>query len=136
MSVLAARGLAIGHGGRRIAAAIDFALAEGEVLCLLGPNGGGKTTLLRTLLGLIPPLAGEVLLQERPIRTWPRREVAHRLAYVPQAGQGSFAYAVREVVAMGRAARRPLHAAPGLRDLERADAALSRLSSGIWRRVP
>lgn len=130
MSLLAARDLAIGHGGRRIAAGLDFALAEGEVLCLLGPNGGGKTTLLRTLLGLIPPLAGEVLLEGRPIGAWPRRDVAHRLAYVPQAGQGGFAYAAREVVAMGRAARLPLLAVPGARDLALAEAALARLSVG------
>lgn len=130
MSLPAARDFAIGHGGRRIAAGLDFALAEGEVLCLRGPKGGGKTTLLRTLLGLIPPLAGEVLLEGWPIGAWCRRDVAHRLAHVPQAGQGDFAYAAREVVAMGRAARLPLLAVPGARDLALAEGALARLSIG------
>lgn len=126
-AMLEARELSVGHGRRVVAAGLSFALEAGEVLCLLGPNGGGKTTLLRTLLGLIPPLAGEVRLGGAPLTALPRREVAHRLAYVPQAAPGGFAYAAREVVAMGRAARLPLLAAPGARDFALAEAALDRL---------
>ena len=125
--LLEARGLSVGHGRRVVASGIALALAAGRVLCLLGPNGGGKTTLLRTLLGLIPPLAGEVRLGGTAIQALPRREVATRLAYVPQAAPGGFAYPAREVVAMGRAARLPLLAAPGRRDREAAEAALARL---------
>lgn len=126
-ALLAARGLAVGHGRRAVAGNVGFALEEGRVLVLLGPNGGGKTTLLRTLLGLIPPLAGEVLLSGTPIARLARRDVARLLAYVPQASAGGFAYPARDVVAMGRAARLPLLAAPGARDRAAADAALDRL---------
>lgn len=125
--LLEARGLAVGHGRRVVARGIGLALRPGRVLCLLGPNGGGKTTLLRTLLGLIPPLAGTVRLGGAEIGALPRREVALRLAYVPQAAPGGFAYPAREVVAMGRAARLPLLATPGRRDREAAEAALARL---------
>lgn len=126
-ALLEARDLAVGHGRRVVASGISLALEPGRVLCLLGPNGGGKTTLLRTLLGLIPPLAGAVRLAGSDIGSLPRREIATRLAYVPQAAPGAFAYPAREVVAMGRAARLPLLAAPGRRDRDAAEAALARL---------
>lgn len=126
-ALLEARALAVGHGRRVVARDIAFALEPGRVLCLLGPNGGGKTTLLRTLLGLLRPLGGEVRIGGAPAAALTRREVARRLAYVPQATPGGFAYPAREVVAMGRAARLPLLAAPGARDQAVAVAALERL---------
>jgi iron complex transport system ATP-binding protein len=128
--LLAAEHLAVGHGRRTVAAGISLGLEAGRVLCLLGPNGGGKTTLLRTLLGLIPPLAGEVRLGGAPLHAMSRREIARRLAYVPQAAPGGFAYPAREVVAMGRAARLPLLATPGRQDRAAAEAALARLGIG------
>jgi iron complex transport system ATP-binding protein len=126
-ALLAAEGLAVGQGRRVVAEGIGVSLAAGEVLCLLGPNGGGKTTLLRTLLGLIPPLAGRVVLDGADLARFSRRTVAQRIAYVPQAAPGGFAYPAREVVAMGRAARLPFLAAPGPRDRAVAEAALARL---------
>lgn len=128
--LLAAEDLAIGHGTRAVSRGIHLALRPGTVTVLLGPNGGGKTTLLRTLLGLLAPLAGQVLLDGRDLARLPRAVVARRLAYVPQATSGGFAYKVREVVAMGRAAQLPLLAAPGHRDRELAEAALARLGVG------
>ena len=130
MTALAAAELTVGHGGRAVARGISLAVAAGEVLCLLGPNGGGKTTLLRTLLGLIPPLAGRVTLAGDDLATLSRGEVARRLAYVPQATQGGFGHAALEAVAMGRAARLPLLAAPGARDRAIALAALERMGVG------
>ncbi|WP_431304691.1 ABC transporter ATP-binding protein [Sediminicoccus sp. BL-A-41-H5] len=126
--MLEARALAVGHGRRSVLAGLNLTLRAGQVLCLLGPNGGGKTTLLRTLLGLLPALAGDVTLEGRPLAKLSRREVAQRLAYVPQAAQGGFAYSARAVVAMGRAARLGLFAAPGAADHAAAEAALDRLS--------
>ena len=128
--LLAAEDLAIGHGARTVSRGIRLALRPGTVTVLLGPNGGGKTTLLRTLLGLLPPMAGRVLLDGRDLSRLPRAAVARRLAYVPQAAGGGFAYTVREVVAMGRAARLPLLAAPGRHDRALAEAALARLGIG------
>ena len=68
----------------RSAAISTSALTTGEVLALLGPNGGGKTTLLKTLLGLLAPKAGEVRLGDRPLASYASRERARLIAYVPQ----------------------------------------------------
>jgi iron complex transport system ATP-binding protein len=70
------------------------------------------------------------LLDGAPVDRVPRAAVARRLAYVPQAAPGGFAYPAREVVAMGRAARLPLLSAPGARDRAVAEAALARLGVG------
>ena len=130
MTVLTAEALAVGHGRRTVAKDIFLAVEPGEVLCLLGPNGGGKTTLLRTLLGLIPPLAGRVTLGGDDLTALSRADVARRLAYVPQATQGGFGHVALDMVAMGRAARLPLLAAPGKRDRAIALAALERMGIG------
>jgi manganese/iron transport system ATP-binding protein/manganese/zinc/iron transport system ATP- binding protein len=61
-----ARGLAAGYGGRAALEQVDFAAGPGQSVCVLGPNGGGKTTLLRTLAGELEPLAGSVAVQGRP----------------------------------------------------------------------
>ena len=60
--------LTIGYPDRTVGRGLDIALATGEVLALLGPNGGGKTTLLKTLLGLLTPKSGEVRLGDKPLR--------------------------------------------------------------------
>ena len=125
--MLGARGLSIGYDGRTVAAGIDLTVARGEVLCLLGPNGAGKTTLFKTLLGLIPPIAGEVTVGERPLGSLTRAELAKSMAYVPQAQVMEFAYTVLDLVLMGRTAHLGPFSAPGRRDHERAHAALADL---------
>lgn len=119
--------LTIGYGGRVVGRGLEVGVGGGEVLALLGPNGGGKTTLLKTLLGLIPPLAGEVRLAGRRLGDLSVRERARLAAYVPQVHAGLFAFSVEDVVLMGRSARTDLFAAPSARDREAARAAIERL---------
>ena len=57
--VLTTRGLAVGYGEKLILTDINLQLHQGEIICLLGANGCGKTTLMKTLLGLLPPKAGD-----------------------------------------------------------------------------
>lgn len=124
---LAAENLAFGFGARFVGRDVTLALGEGTVLCLLGPNGGGKTTLFRTLLGLIPPLAGRVTLDGTDIKRLTRADIARRVGYVPQAQPGYFPYTVEEMVLMGRTAHLGLFARPSEADRQAAHAALARL---------
>jgi len=124
---LAARALDFGFRDHVVGRGLDCALQAGEVVCLLGPNGGGKSTLMRTLLGLQARLAGEITLEGRDLGAWETAERARCLAYVPQAADSHFDFSLRELVEMGRTAHRGVYAGPGAKDREIAAAALDRL---------
>lgn len=119
--------LAYGYREREIGKDITLDLAGGEVLALLGPNGHGKTTLLKTLLGLLPARGGTLSLDGRPLAGFGVAERARTLAYVPQAHAGTFAFAVADIVLMGRTAHGGAFAAPSRHDRDVAQAMLQRL---------
>jgi iron complex transport system ATP-binding protein len=81
---------------------ITFDLPSGDFLSLLGPNGSGKSTLLRLLDRILLPQSGTITLDGRPLNEFSRRELARRIAYVPQDTLWVFPYTVLEVVLMGR----------------------------------
>jgi len=110
--ILSGHNLTIGYRDRVVGNHLDISLKTGEVLALLGPNGGGKTTLLKTLLGLLPPKGGEVRLGDRPLASYTARERARRIAYVPQSHGATFAFMVETVVLMGRTAHGTLFSRP------------------------
>lgn len=119
--------LDFGYPGHPVGHGVTISLSAGEIVCLLGPNGGGKSTLFRTLLGLLPAQGGEVRLGGDPLASLSRAEVAKRVSYVPQAHAGYFPFTVRDVVLMGRTAHLSPFAAPSSRDVAIADACLARL---------
>lgn len=127
MTQLEARALDFGYKGHPVGRGVSLALRAGEVLCLLGPNGGGKSTFFKTLLGLIPAQGGSVVLDGKRLESLRRAEVARRVSYVPQAHLGYFPFTVREVVLMGRTAHLAAFAAPSARDRAVADEAIGRL---------
>ena len=132
--ILEGKNLTIGYPDRIVGSGLDVHLSKGEVLALLGPNGGGKTTLLKTLLGLLRPKAGEVRLGGVALSSRSIRQRAQLIAYVPQTHIATFAFSVETVVLMGRTAHGDLFARPTARDRMVAMAALDRL--GIAQLAP
>jgi iron complex transport system ATP-binding protein len=113
---LAGQNLTIGYSDRVVGRGLDVVLEQGEVLALLGPNGGGKTTLLKTLLGILTPQAGEVTIGGRSLARITIGERARLIAYVPQAHVPTFAFTVETVVLMGRTAHGNLFSRPSAHD--------------------
>jgi iron complex transport system ATP-binding protein len=81
---------------------VSIAVDRGDLIGILGPNGSGKTTLLKILGGTLGPQSGSVTLDGRPISEWSRREIARRIAVVPQETHAPFDFTVLDIVLMGR----------------------------------
>lgn len=94
--------LKCGYGKTEIVHGVTFSMGEGEFACIIGANGCGKTTLLKTMLGLLSPLSGSVILQGRDMLSLSERERAQLFAYIPQAHTPPFPFVVADVVLMGR----------------------------------
>jgi iron complex transport system ATP-binding protein len=86
-----------------VVSGVSLALWQGAFAALIGPNGGGKSTLLRLLAGLLRPRRGGVTLRGEALDSIPRRRLATRIAYVPQASTTIFPFSALEVVLTGRA---------------------------------
>ncbi len=83
--LLEAEGLHAYYGKSHILHGVSLAVAEGEVVTLLGRNGAGKTTTLRAIMGLTPPRAGRVVIAGREVNGWPAHRIAQNgVGYVPE----------------------------------------------------
>ena len=105
-ALLEARGLSAGYGDRVVVADAAVSVSAGSLLVVLGPNGCGKTTVLKTCLGLLPPLSGDALLGGLPVSGLRPRERARLAAWVPQLAESAWSYRSRDIVAQGRFAAR------------------------------
>ena len=90
--ILEVRGVCAGYRDVDVVRDVSFQLASGEVLCLLGPNGVGKTTLFKSLLGFIPFSAGGLYVDGKRVDHKNRKETASLLGYVPQVHEPPFPF--------------------------------------------
>lgn len=100
--LLEVRDLAIAYGARRALAGVDLELEAGSIVGLLGPNGAGKSTLVRALSGVLGGFTGSVRVEGDDLRSLSRKEIARRIAVVPQEPRFDFPFTALEVVVMGR----------------------------------
>ena len=94
--------LKFSYGKKEILKGITFEIESSDIISILGPNGCGKTTLLKLLLGFLKPTEGEIYFNKKPINTLKAKDFFQRVAYIPQIHDGTFGYLVKDVVLMGR----------------------------------
>ncbi len=102
MNLLSANQVDFAYSDVPVLRGVNLNLNKGDFIALIGPNGSGKTTLLKMLAGILAPRAGRVAWEARDLRALPRREIARRIALVPQELTLPYAFSVEEVVALGR----------------------------------
>ncbi|MFC4410702.1 adenosylcobinamide amidohydrolase [Chungangia koreensis] len=91
-----------GYNGIDVLKNVSFEVDKGEILGVLGPNGSGKSTLLKMISGILPIGGGEVLLNEKPLADYTKKDLARKMAVLPQLHEHAFSYSVRETVSLGR----------------------------------
>jgi len=104
---------------------LSFRIGKGEFIGVIGPNGSGKTSLLKILYRLLTPQQGEVFYGEKPLRQMSRAEIARKIAVVPQETHSLFPFRVLEIVLMGRSPYGGHLMFEGRKDLEIAERAMA-----------
>lgn len=96
-----AKSVCFSYGKNEILHGVDFAAQKGQLIAVLGPNGAGKSTLFRCLLGLYHSYQGSITIEGREVKNMQPREIAAKVAYIPQTHTPTFHYTVLEMVLMG-----------------------------------
>jgi len=126
--IIRTEGITFGYTDRPVLRNIDLAITKGEVVTLLGPNGCGKSTLIKVMLGLLNPEKGRVFYNGKDINHIGPKSLARDIAYVPQIHKMPFPYAVIDVVLMGRIPHKRFFFRYSKEDMDIAYNALERLS--------
>lgn len=117
-----------GYGSKDVVRGVSCGAEAGEILCLVGPNGCGKTTLFRLMLGILPIRQGHIRIDGREVSGLSPKELSGLIAYIPQYHNPVYAYTALDVVVMGRAARFSAFDTPREDDREAAFAAMEKLN--------
>jgi len=109
---------------------ISFKAGDGQLLSVLGPNGVGKSTLFRCILGLLTGYQGQIVLNGIETKGLDIKEMAKLISYIPQSHYPSFNFSVFDMVLMGTSVQISAFSSPGARQIELVDTALERLGIG------
>lgn len=119
--------LSFSYGNMHILDNINFTIQDNQFLSVLGPNGVGKSTLFRCILGLLNGYEGQIKLNGIECKNLKIKEIAKLVAYIPQSHFPSFNFSVFDMVLMGTTVQISSFSSPGKRQIELANAALERL---------
>lgn len=128
MSHISVRGVSFGYTNKTVLRDINLDIAHGEIVTLLGPNGCGKSTLIKLMLGLYRPVQGSIHLDGVDISCLGSKTIARMIAYVPQIHRSSFPYTVMDIVLMGRIPHKTFFFRYSKKDISIAGDAMERLS--------
>jgi iron complex transport system ATP-binding protein len=132
--MLEMQNVTVERGGREILQQASLQISPGEMKGIAGPNGCGKSTILRIMSGLWHPSQGRVLLGGRALDTLERRQIARSISYVPQDEHVTFGYTVEQIVRMGRYPHRGRFAPESQHDRSVVASAIERCDIGHLRR--
>lgn len=121
------KNLSFSYGDNQVLKDISFTAEDGQLLALLGPNGVGKSTLFRCILGLLSGYGGEAIINGRSTRGMGSRELARHVAYIPQSHYPSFNFSVFDMVLMGTTAQVSGVSAPGNKQMAQVENALMQM---------
>lgn len=119
--------ISFSYGKKTILDSVNMQINEGDIVSLLGPNGAGKSTLIKILLGLLNPDTGDVYLESVNIKSYKEKELARKVAYVPQSSYLPFSYSVLDIVIMGRISYKSIFSKYSKKDKKIAENCLERL---------
>ena len=102
MAILEVKDLSAGYENSSVIEDISFSLKKGEFISILGRNGSGKSTLIKALHGLLKNVSGQITVDGEDIFSLKPRQIAKKIAYVPQIFSFSFEFSVFEIILMGR----------------------------------
>lgn len=119
--------LSFAYGDHQVLRDVSFSVDYGEFLSVLGPNGVGKSTLFRCMLGLLTPTSGGASIGGRPVARMSAAELAREIAYIPQSHNPVFNFSVFDMVLMGTTSQTGSFSSPGKKQSALAHQALERL---------
>ena len=131
--MLEIQNLTLRLGQKIIVSDVSLRVARGQMCAVLGPNGGGKSTLLRALAGLLPPANGAILWEGAPLESGRAR--ARQVAFLPQHFGGDDQLTTREMALLGRTPHLQNYGAPSKKDREIAENAVARVAPDLENRI-